>query len=49
MKKVLIINGHPNKGSFCSALVKSYAKGYLRSGNEVIILNLKVCGELIEC
>jgi putative NADPH-quinone reductase len=40
MKKVLIINGHPNKDSFCSALVKSYAKGCLRSGNEVIILNL---------
>ena len=40
MKKVLIINGHPDADSFCSALVKSYAKGCLASGNEVVVLHL---------
>lgn len=40
MKKVLVINGHPNPESFCSALVKSYTKGCLSSGNEVVVLNL---------
>ena len=27
MKKILIINGHPNKESFCFALAESYKKG----------------------
>lgn len=40
MKKVLIINGHPNKNSFCDALTKSYANGSVSVGNEVFVLNL---------
>ncbi len=35
MKKILIINGHPNAESFCSALVEAYKKGALGSGTEV--------------
>jgi putative NADPH-quinone reductase len=40
MKKVLVINGHPNKESFCSALTKSYASRCLEAGNEVSVINL---------
>jgi putative NADPH-quinone reductase len=32
MKKILIINGHPDKKSFCSALAESYKKGADSSG-----------------
>lgn len=35
MKKVLIINGHPDKESFCFALHQSYKKGATEAGNEV--------------
>lgn len=35
MKKILIINGHPDKESFCFGLHESYKKGSLQSGNEV--------------
>ena len=35
MKKVLIINGHPDKESFCHALNQSYKKGALAKGREV--------------
>jgi putative NADPH-quinone reductase len=35
MKKVLIINGHPDKESFCFGLHESYKKGALSKGNEV--------------
>ena len=35
MKKVLIINGHPDEESFCFGLHQSYKKGCLQSGNEV--------------
>ena len=41
MKKILIINGHPNKESFCLALSEAYKKGSLTKGNEVEILHLK--------
>jgi len=44
MKKILIINGHPNKESFNYALVDSYKKGALNSGaevEEIVIANLK--------
>ncbi len=41
MKKILIINGHPNKESFCLALSEAYIKGSLTKGNEVELLNLK--------
>ena len=35
MKKILIINGHPDLISYCSALAASYKKGALASGAEV--------------
>ena len=40
MKKILIINGHPNKESFCLALSEAYKKGSLANGSEVELLNL---------
>jgi NAD(P)H dehydrogenase (quinone) len=35
MKKILIINGHPNKDSFCNALAEAYRKGAISSQAEV--------------
>jgi len=35
MKKILIINGHPNKESLCFSLAESYKKGALASGAEI--------------
>lgn len=35
MKKILIINGHPDKESFCAALAGAYKKGAQNSGAEV--------------
>lgn len=35
MKKVLIINGHPDRESFCFGLHESYKRGGLQSGNEI--------------
>ncbi len=35
MRKILIINGHPDKESYCFALAKAYKKGALTSGAEV--------------
>jgi len=35
MKKILIINGHPDKESFCAALAEAYKKGAQNSGAEV--------------
>ncbi|MCC6369564.1 MAG: NAD(P)H-dependent oxidoreductase [Bacteroidia bacterium] len=40
MKKILVINGHPNKQSFCDALSKAYTKGALKAGNAVVLINL---------
>lgn len=40
MKKILIINGHPKKDSFCNTLCDVYKAGAKVSGNEVILLNL---------
>jgi putative NADPH-quinone reductase len=43
MKNILIIDGHPNNMSFCSALANSYKKGALASGavvKEIIIRDL---------
>ncbi len=34
-KKILIINGHPNPESFCSALFEAYQNGALAAGAEV--------------
>lgn len=44
MKKILIINGHPNKDSFNFALAEAYKIGALKSGaevKEIIIKDLK--------
>ncbi|WP_295652590.1 NAD(P)H-dependent oxidoreductase [uncultured Mucilaginibacter sp.] len=35
MKKILIINGHPNPDSFCFALAEAYKKGAINAGAEV--------------
>jgi NAD(P)H dehydrogenase (quinone) len=35
MKKILIINGHPNKDSFNYGLSEAYKKGVEKSGNEI--------------
>lgn len=35
MKKIVIINGHPDKGSFCFGIAEAYKKGALRAGAEV--------------
>jgi putative NADPH-quinone reductase len=35
MTKILIINGHPNKDSFCFALAEAYKKGAISAKNEV--------------
>ena len=44
MKKILIINGHPNKDSYCFGIAEAYKKGALISGadvQEIIISELK--------
>lgn len=35
MKKILIINGHPNRDSFNFGLAKAYKEGALQSGSEI--------------
>jgi NAD(P)H dehydrogenase (quinone) len=40
MKKTLIINGHPDKESFCFALAESYKKGADSTGSECRLVNL---------
>ncbi len=40
MKKILIINGHPDKESFCYALAESYKKGTDHSGAGCKIIHL---------
>lgn len=40
MNKILIINGHPDKESFCFALAESYRRGAENSGAVCKILNL---------
>jgi len=40
MKKILVINGHPNPDSFNKALADTYANGALASGNEVEVIHL---------
>ena len=44
MKKILIINGHPNKNSFCFGIAKAYKEGASGAGaevKEIIIRDLK--------
>jgi putative NADPH-quinone reductase len=40
-KKILIINGHPDKESYCFALADAYKKGALASGAEVQEINIR--------
>lgn len=40
MKNILIINGHPDKESFCTALAASYKKGAELSGTTCKLINL---------
>jgi NAD(P)H dehydrogenase (quinone) len=40
MKKILIINGHPDKESFCFALAESYKKGADSSGADCKLVHL---------
>lgn len=35
MKRILLILGHPDSGSFCGSLSESYGKGAERAGHEV--------------
>lgn len=39
-KKILIINGHPDKQSFCSELAKQYKQGADSTGAECKLINL---------
>ncbi len=40
MKRILIINGHPDKESFCNSLAEQYKKGADSSGAKCDIINL---------
>lgn len=40
MKKILIINGHPDKKSFCFALAESYKTGAETNGDECQLVHL---------
>jgi NAD(P)H dehydrogenase (quinone) len=39
-KKILIINGHPDTVSYCTALAHAYQKGAERSGAQVKVINV---------
>jgi len=41
MKKILIINGHPDKESFSFALAAAYKKGVLKSNAEIKEINIR--------
>ncbi|WP_317898855.1 NAD(P)H-dependent oxidoreductase [Aurantibacillus circumpalustris] len=40
MKKILVINGHPTKSSFCDSLSKAYTSAASSKGNQLVLLNL---------
>lgn len=40
MKNILIINGHPDKESFCAALAERYKKGAVAAGATCTLINL---------
>ena len=40
MKNILVINGHPDKESFCSALAERYKKGATAAGATCKLINL---------
>lgn len=39
-KNILIINGHPDKESFCYALAEAYQKGAISTGAQVVLVHL---------
>ena len=41
MKKILIINGHPNSESYNDALAEAYKRGALAKGYEVVQINVR--------
>lgn len=41
MKKILIIDGHPDDKSFCQGLAKAYCEGAIAAKNDVKTLNLR--------
>lgn len=40
MKKIVIINGHPKKDSFCNSLCAAYQASAKKAGNDAVLLNL---------
>lgn len=40
MKKILLINGHPDKESYCKALADAYKKGVLSTNAEIKEINI---------
>ena len=41
MKKILVINGHPNPGTLCSELANAYERGAISAGAEVRTINIR--------
>lgn len=41
MKKILIINGHPDAESYNAALTEAYLKGAQKSGAEIALINIR--------
>jgi NAD(P)H dehydrogenase (quinone) len=41
MKNILIINGHPNKNSFCNAIAESYKESASTAGSHVVLIHLR--------
>ncbi|MGB1217675.1 MAG: NAD(P)H-dependent oxidoreductase, partial [Saprospiraceae bacterium] len=41
MKKILIINGHPDEESFNYAISVAYQKGVEKSGTEIKCINIR--------
>lgn len=39
-RKILLINGHPRKDSYCNAIVSEYEKSAVQSGHSLQVLNL---------
>ena len=40
-KKILLINGHPDKNSFCFAIADAYIKGAKASETEIKVINIR--------
>ena len=40
MQNILIINGHPDKESFCTALAEAYAEGAAKAGAQYTVMHL---------